>query len=483
MNWSELEFGDSVAGLLGDGVDDTPYVGATFHLTDTQGVIVEVPYLSRHGAPQFANVDEWFAQRSPPENMILYTPEGAVSMFDVAWSGHSENWGGGKSSIGKLRPHEVVFAHREGSLADPLIVKELHSHIDALSPWSRANAISTQSETDENGRVQAVNIRMVGGPVLSWQQGDATMELVSHWTHSPVRDGVASVTTLQDSVTLVSEFESGPRPFWDHFVEQRKIATLLVFLFGKPISFRKHQIRDDRFPARYGGGGEVYNVPLRELLSRNTIGERRRPVPTTDELGHPLVYLAGVGAEGLTAWSNAYEPWARFIVPSSGVLNRRELFVEDVVLSTSLSLEAAGDLLGEKEGERSTWHRSRPTTATYAYRCLRDLGLAWTDRIESITGLARAIANNYNDLKHAARGEFPDHVRTFLVSYVNRLIVQAVAVSLTSSSDRLREAFQQSREMSGISELFHNNGMRILDDGSWVEDPRAEPERGARRVR
>ncbi|MGV8881124.1 MAG: hypothetical protein ACOH19_03140 [Rhodoglobus sp.] len=477
MKWPELEFGDSVAGLLLDGVEETPFVGATLRLDDRQDVVVEVPYLTQTSAEQFANVVEWFSEKSPPANMILYTPEGTISMFDIEWSGHSQNWGGTKTSIGRLRPREVVFAGREGELGDPLKLGELHSYVDGLSAWSGVEAVIHKSKTDDKNRVKSVSIQMEGDTVLTWKQGSATMEFRSHWTHGRVRDGVGSLTTLRDTVTLVSTFETGAESFWDHFVEQRKIATLLVFLFGTPISFRKHQIRDERFAARAGGSGPVYDIPLREMLSRNTLRERIRPIPTNDELGIPLVYIDSVGAEGLAAWSDAYEGWARFIVPSAGVLNRRGAFVEDTVLSTSMSLEAAGGLLGEKAGEQQTLHRGRPTTATYAYRCLVELGLEWPARISSMTGLARAIANNYNDLKHADRGEFPDHVESYLVCEVNRFLVRALALTLTSSSDALRDTFQQSREMSGVHHLFSANRMSITDDGKWVED--AEPELAA----
>jgi hypothetical protein len=482
MKWPELEFGDSVAGLLLDGVADTPYVGATFRLVSPHGVTVEVPYSPRHTDEQFANVDEWFSEQTPPNNMIMYTPEGTVSMFDIAWSGHSENWGGTNASLGKLRPHEVVLAAREGDLTDPLTITELHSYLDALSAWSGASSITTDHETDENHRVQTVNIRMTGGQVLSWRQGAATMELRAQWTHDPVRDGLGRVTTLRDSVTLVSTFKPGSASFWDHFVEQRKLATLLVFIFGKPISFRRHQVRDERFAARLGGNGEVYDSPLRELLSFRSIQERARPLLATNDLTTPLVYLSNVGADGLATWSDSYEAWARFIVPSAGVLNRRGAFVEDIVLSTGMSLEAAGGLIGEREGERPTWHRGRPTMATYVFRCLQELGLEGPASAESITGLARAVANNYNDLKRADRGEFPDQVKSYLVSQVNRLVVRALAVSLTSSSAELREVLQQSREMSKIHELFDLNGMRITDDGAWHAQPASEGARPPRGV-
>jgi hypothetical protein len=45
MAVSGLEFGDSLAGLLVDGVEETPYTGATLKMRAGDGVVVEVPYL------------------------------------------------------------------------------------------------------------------------------------------------------------------------------------------------------------------------------------------------------------------------------------------------------------------------------------------------------------------------------------------------------------------------------------------------------
>lgn len=392
-------------------------------------------------------------------------------MFDVAWSGHSEMWGGTKASLGKLRPQEVVFAPRGAALADKLEVAEVRSYVDGLSRWTRASAISTESEHDGEGRVQSVTIRLTGESLLTWSQGAATMELKSHWTHSPVRDGVTAITTLADSVTLESRFESGSRPFWDHFVEQRKVANLLVFLFGGPIFFRRHQVRDQVFREHYG---DRVHLPFRELLSRNTFRDRTRPVPSTKDLGRPLVAFETLGAAGLTRWAEVYEKWARFILPSVAILRRREAYVEDRVISTSLSMEAAGRLLGPRDGERETLWKGRPTTATFAYRCLRELDLVWPTRTGALTGMARALAHNYNKLKHADRGEFPDNSETYLVSSINAFVVRSLALSLTCSSGSLREVLQQSSEMSELAQLFDEERLSILIDGSWKKDDERE---------
>lgn len=477
MGMRRLEFGDNLAGLLIDGVPDTPYVGATFRLTRDKGVTVEVPYLSSPGVEQFGHVQSWFSNQAPPTNMLLLTHEGTISLFDVAWSGHSENWGGHRASIGTVRPALAVLGDRDGSLADPLLMSEMHSRVDGLNEWSRLSSVSSDSETDDEGRVQSVTILLQNDDGLTWQQGQATMTIRAGWYHSPEQDGYGRKTTVDDNVHIESTFEAGPMPFWEHFVEHRKVANLMVFLFGRPLSFREHKLRDDRFASRMMDG-RVYAHPLTEVISSNTYRERRSEVPSKSALGRPMAHMALIGAEGLAAWSANHDAWERFILPSVSVLGRTGRFIEDVVISTSMSIEAAGGIIGERAGERVTWSRGpnpRPTTSTYVYRCLDVLDVMWPEGIRDRIGLARAIAKTYNEVKHYDRGDFPDHEESYVVSEVNQMIVRLLAIYVTGRGDDLLNSYRAGNDLDEIKEILNSYGISVDADGHWQHDPEPEP--------
>ena len=131
-----LEIGESVSGLLADGVEDTPWVGATIRLDGRRGLVVEVPYLQGADGGQFDHVMRWFASQEAPPNMWLLTPEGSLSLFDIVWMGRRHSFVDRKASIGTLRPSVVVFGSREGSFGDPLVIDEMYSWIDGLNGWS-----------------------------------------------------------------------------------------------------------------------------------------------------------------------------------------------------------------------------------------------------------------------------------------------------------------------------------------------------------
>lgn len=470
MGMRRVEFGDSLSGLLIDGVADTPNVGAAFQLTHDKGVTVEVPYLSNRSVTQFGHVQAWFTDQSPPTNMLLLTPEGTISLFDIAWSGHSENWGGRRASIGSLRPALAVLGDRDNGLDDPLVMGEMHSRLDGLNEWSRLSAVSSDHETDVEGHIQSVTLLLHRDDGLTWQQGDATMTIRAGWYYAPEQDGYERKTTVDDNVHIESTFGSGPMPFWEHFVEQRKIANLMVFLFGRPLSFREHRLRDDLFASRMMDG-RTYEHPLTEIISRHTYRERRTEAPSQKDLGRPIAHLTQIGAAGLATWSQSYETWERFILPSVSVLGRAGSFIEDAVISTSMSLEAAGGILGERAGEQVTWSRARrPTTATYVYRCLEALDVRWPERIGDRVGLSRAIANNYNDVKHYDRGEFPDHDESYVVSEVNQLIVRLLAIYITGRGEELLSTYREGNDLYKIKQVLDGYGLRVDETGRWRRD-------------
>lgn len=472
MGIEHLEFGDSLSGLLIDGIEGTPYVGATIRMTRDKGIVVEVPYLLDRGIEQFDHVQEWFGGPTPPTNMLLQTHDGTISLFDIEWSGHSEVWGGSRASVGSLRPTLTVLGRRDAELPTPLLMNEMHSWIDGLNEWSGLSSVRTERETDENSRVQSVTMILDSSASFTWNQGRAALTLRAGWLQAPERNGYDRRTTVHDNVAVVSTFESGPAPFWDHFVEHRKVASLMVFLFGRQLSFRKHCLRDHLFALR-AGDGRVYSTPLTQMISRNSYRERIADVPSVKELGRPIAYLHQIGREGLETWADNYEAWKRFILPSASILGRDGVFIEDLIVSTSMSMEAAGGIIGERPGEKATWTKrgkSRPTMATYVYRCLDILDVQWPERAGNHIGLSRAIANGYNDVKHYDRGDFPEHDEAHVISEISAMIVRLMSIHVAGRAGDLLPFYRESGQFYKIEQTLDAYQLRLDVAGQWIRD-------------
>src|SRR5699024_9123624 len=178
MEIESLEFGQSVAGLLIDGVDDTPYTGATLKLERRRGAVVEIPFIEQDEQNQFSHVSDWCNTTNPPLNMYLETPDGRIGLFGNHWDGHRLSGG---VSLGKIRPREVLIGPCEAPLDTPLDLDKVHSRIDGLQVWTGLQSVTHVPSTDSNGFTQSLSVNAERKHSESWRQGDATLHFQSTW--------------------------------------------------------------------------------------------------------------------------------------------------------------------------------------------------------------------------------------------------------------------------------------------------------------
>ncbi|MBD3933128.1 hypothetical protein IF129_16415 [Streptomyces chumphonensis] len=452
-----------MTGMLVDGIDGTPYVAATLRLSETNGAQVEVPYLDFPGESQFGSTAEWFNSEEPPSNLLLMSLDGDISLYGCRYSGHTVNYPRG-IGVGRVTPSELVLHGRDGDFHDQLEVKEFRSRIDGLIDWTRYGSIRRKTDQDDQGRVQRVTIEIASLDGSQWRQGASMMKISGDWNVDPARNSV----NVTEGVSLVSTFEC-PKPVLQHLAEHRKVSALLSFIFGCATYFRRHDIKDSRFNAKTLDGS-VVETPFYQLVSRGTVKEHSKPSPSRKRLQSPLVEFSKVGSNGLENWSTCYDTWVRFIHPAVSALNRPGAIIENLVISAAMSMEAAANLIGPVDGESPTCRRNgSPTTATYMYRCLVETGWDWSALCSSVVGLAQAIANNYNTIKHFDRGQFPDPTETHLVSSVTALAVRMLALRVTRPDLEAVDLFgNRVHDFDRLKDEFDAYGLFVNGDGQFV---------------
>lgn len=460
----KLEFGQSVVGLLVDGVADTAYTGATLRMEQPRGVVVEVPYLQHGDTEQFEHVEEWFATQTPPKNMKLETPQGVVCLFDIRWRGHTSSVG---VSLGQLAPTETLLGQRTAALEEPLTVTEVHSHVDGLREWTRETGVEMDHEADDEGLATGVLVHVKSGQGEAWQQGEATLYFANEWhTEYPNGNEVGGLN-ITDASVLVSTFPT-PRPFAEHLSEQRKVVHLLVLLAGTPIKFRRHRVADETI-VMLTLGGTVASHPRADLISSQTVREYASVKPTKTDLGDFLTHMPDVGAAGMARWAEESEKWRRFVLPAVGVLGRKEAFMEDVIVSLSMSIEAAGQIIGERKGEEQTYsQRGKPITATYVYRVLDFVGVQWSEGGLDNVSLANAVANTYNTIKHFDRGEFPERSTSHIVSVATRYIVRLLTLHILDPEGELLKPWREANALWRVSRLLEVYKVSINKKGHFA---------------
>lgn len=318
-----------------DGMDGTPWIAAALSYSHENGVQVELPYIDHPAVSQFEHLVKWAKEMTPPSNMVLQASPTDFSLFGCKWNGHTRQLMRGLA-YARLTAQEVVLAVQHGRLADPLVVAEARSQMDGLAESTGLTAVTSTHGLDEaTGLIRSLHVDMESGDGLQWRQGDAEMTIDMTWQGRHTHPGL----DILESAVLSSRFDER-RPFEDHVAEHRKVSNLLEFLFGCPIMLRRHQVSDERF-SRSMGGEKTYN-PWVELICRSTQTDRTTPPPTRKQLQQPLAYLTQIGPAGLTRWAEHWDEWERVILPTANRIRRSGSTVEDIVLSTSLSLEAGG---------------------------------------------------------------------------------------------------------------------------------------------
>ncbi|WP_458111197.1 hypothetical protein M1D88_12610 [Arthrobacter sp. R1-13] len=464
MNKNHFTMGDTLPGLIVDNVEDTPYVTGMLTFEELKGIDLLVPFLNN--TPQFASVKGWVRDGRPPSNLQLLTGSGRFTLYGCRTSGSSLNFGGHGFSTVKVTPQEVVFKDRDGDFEDALEVTELRSHIDGLTEWTNMGATSYSFMQDENNRVQKINVEVESPPALTWRHGDVTFELSTNWTTDQEEPGFR----VREWVCLTTRYESS-RPCADHFEEQRKMIALLTLMYGQPVVFRRHEIRDSRFNSKVLTG-KVVDVPFFEMVSENTVSDYWRSRP--GELKHPLATASIVGVEGLERWMAAFDEWERVVQPASGTLRRPESYVEDHIVNASVSLEAAGHIIGAVEGEGDSLNGKRPTTATFVFRCLATVKLDWSDIAASPMALAKAIAANYNDVKHAKRGPMPSPEKTYVAGKVALLLVRLLALRIMDPTMSLIKAYGEDWKFVQFKRQIVDMNIYVDADGKFGSRPQEQ---------
>lgn len=470
MGQIDLDFGDSITGLLVDYEDDTSYVGATLRLTQEEGVVVEVPYVLYDRREQFLHVRRWFQSQKLPASLVLLTSGGAIGLFENRWRSYAEPYGNNVASVGRFCPDYTVLGFMPERQLDDLKVNEVNSWIDGLNHWSPVSALCEKPIVDERGLAQSLEIKTESTSIMCWRGENVMMELRTTWEGKSRHDGYSHRLSVDGNVSLVSKTLSGLAEIHKHVAEHRKFQHFMIFNFGCQLSFRRHCFRHDRFAMRSLDGSRAAHSSLVEFLSSETIRERRFDIPATRKLMHPIAELEEIGVEGLEAWSLNYDEWERFILPSVNVLGRKDGLIEDSIISTCMSMEAAGVKIGPVEGEGpmgvKSGQRNVPIAACI-YRCLKLIDVKWPDRICGYEGLARSIADVYNSIKHADRGAFPDGLKVRVVWKVNEIIVRMLAVHIAGAGDRVFPRYRNSMELFSVDQLLSSYNCRIAHDGTW----------------
>ncbi|MBM2618682.1 hypothetical protein JIG36_24290 [Actinoplanes sp. LDG1-06] len=456
MRKSALEPGDKRTGIFiyADGVAHQCVVGSIW-IDRKLGVLAEIPYIE-FGTEQFVVPASWFNNDIAPSSLLFRSEDLYVSLYDCRVIRSVK---GTHLDIGRLRAREAVFAERTGQADSRLLVTKMVSRIDGLAAWSNLSSIDWSTElVDRAGpRKMRVDYTVQSNRGFEWEQGPARMSIATHWTQS---DATGRGIHLADDAILESRFPK-PSPVDRHLAEHRKFRDLLSILAGPGVRFVEHFVRDQGFGIRMLDG-KIRGAAYERIICAGTISENSQDaVPTSD---WPIVASKNLDASDLEWWSKEYDSSRRSILPVASILQRPHTFAEDKVINCSMSVEALGIALGSAFGEEPTLTSvsARPTTSTYFYRVIDALDIDVSAVAESRIEFARAMASNYNTIKHPDRGDFPDALHSIYAGKISLALARMAILQRLPSAGGTVAKYAKGWQVSRIFDGMKADGVEVV---------------------
>lgn len=461
---NELDPGDVRVGHISDGIDDGPVQSGTLTSDDDGNAELLVAYLydpPGDQEPQFARTSTWFRfadDSKPPKTLLFFDSRGIVTLVDNRLGDASL----GSYPLGRLRPQVLIF-QRPRTFKEEYRVRDFKSTIDGLEAFAGFRPISFETVPNVDG--YRTTIAIEPSERIEWEACGFHYVIRANaaWTG---REG-RSFELIDSRPYVQTTNEAGATPH-DHLAAQWSIRALLTLVFGVKLLWRSHQLRDDEFPM-WMLSGDAHDPHFVDVQLAGTVKQHRGPEPETASLHFPLVRLADLGGEGMRKWVELYadEDFERAVQPAVEVINGATSFLEPQLMMLAISLDRFGHFRHRDRRRRAMWENIE--------KCLIDAQLDWPE-IGSRRGIAMAISNINNDLKHPDREQYPETTELAGAVLLSKIIVRAQLFDLLGLPDALRQSFLGSNDARNAVDVFVRHGLRVDDDGKITKSEPAAPD-------
>ncbi|NYF09773.1 hypothetical protein HDC94_000929 [Leifsonia sp. AK011] len=272
------------------------------------------------------------------------------------------------------------------------------------------------------------------------------------------QDGVSF--DIHDNQPYLQTTTEGGATVYDHYQAQLPIRALLTLVHGRALAWRSHRLRDHEFPTWMLDGSDREPSAV-EVVLEATVRQHRAEVPASSDFVFSAFGLNDLGPKGLTSWVELCrdDDFRRAVEPAVEVINGATRFLEPQLMMLAISLDRFG-YFRFQDGNRRPMH-------DHINKCLEQAGLDWPE-IGPRLGIAKAISNVNNDLKHPDRSDYPETDELAAITRLAELIVRMQLFDILGVSDELRAAFLRSNDALQAVQAFTTLGITVTLGGKFV---------------
>lgn len=439
-----LELGTTTFGILVDGYEDTQYLPCTLTVGEFGKIDIEVsfPYIEPFNMSSSGDY-LWVNGQPIPNRMSFLHSGGAVELFGIGFTGSSNSFGAAKTDRISC---DVAFAiegqvpQLEPEIPTFMSLRQTFFAPEAITPIA-PHKLEFGTKEDPHSTLRTIAIPGIQ-EVWQWSSDDIdhVISLVQSTSHERGRTEIKTRLEFQSSA-------HEPRDFQTLHSEQQKFVALMQIVGNKQIPLITPTALLPNLEApiyQRLRSGRVRISLVRESAERDV---------------KPCISTADLRQESLVQWYEKYPTYFRAISALSSLLPRIEIDAEERMINSFIALETIGHISFEHP-----FGGKREATDKYVEECLRILGVQSVEFASSIRGFSKALAHNYNGIKHPRASTFPDVTSTLVFGMLAQGIARAALIKQTLG---MEVDWLNMSEVSLAHAIVRHEKITIDDEGNF----------------
>lgn len=388
LGWLHID-GSTEEGQVAAMLQDT---GSTIKLTLPldSGIRSSLPH-SRWWSDEIMHLDDLDQTKhsyAPPRGLVFQDSFGLVALVGCRATNYRSSSSAGH---GEVVPNFAVLGGRS---FDYERINGMRTEVPALAEWTRLSAMTFKRETDENHRIQALELRL-SSPKPIRLTPKMNLQMRMHWRTNNQRGNFIADETVQ-----LQTLTKGVKSWDEHLNLHGAMLELVTIAGGKPFGWSNLEVRLDA--ERHRIGPDKFTDPEWRKVAHHRFPGQDEPV----DKAKFLFPWSEIGARGVKRWLKLREEYDRAVKAVLGILRSDEMWSVQNVVQSGVALEALGYAIDVNKHGGANLNSRRQMNFNTGLRLIIDDMKA--SPIGDPENWIKRVNTAYMGAKHPDRGDLPD---------------------------------------------------------------------------